>query len=121
MEGINKIFCGSDVKNTGRCECYFDPKLITGAIHVPRNRVFTEEELSDLMIQATLESAKLAAKASRIFPIQPFEQVTDGTEAPVKQTFGYGGSRNIREGKVVWLFQFIEGGLSLSNAARSFN
>lgn len=121
MEGINKIFCGSDVRNTGRCECYFDPKLITGAILVPKNRVLTETEISDLQIQLTLETAARAAKSSRFFPIQPFEQVTDGTEAVVKQTFGYGGSVNIREGKVVLLFQFIEGGLNLSNAARSFN
>lgn len=121
MEGINKIFCGSDVRNTGRCECYFDPKLITGAILVPKNRVLTEAELADLTIQSTLETAGMAAKALRFFPIQPFVQVTDGTEAPVKQTFGYGGSVNIREGKVVWLFQFTEGGVSLSNAARSFN
>lgn len=121
MEGLNKIFCGSDVKNTGICECYFDPKLITGAILVPKGRVYTTAELLDAAIQSTLETDVRAAKTSRIFPFQPFEQVTDGTEAPVKQTFGYGGSVNIREGKVVWLFQFINGGLNLSNALRTFN
>lgn len=121
MEGLNKIFCGADVKNTGICECYFDPKLFTGAILVPKNKVFTSDELADAVIQETLETAVMAVKSSRIFPFQPFEQVTDGTEAPVKQTFGYGGSVNIREGKVVWLFQFINGGLNLSNALRTFN
>lgn len=121
MEGLNKIFCGADVKNTGICECYFDPKLITGAILVPKGRVYSPDELTDLLIQTTLETDVRAAKASRIFPFQPFEQVTDGTEAPTKQTFGYGGSVTIREGKVVWLFQFINGGLNLSNALRTFN
>lgn len=121
MEGLNKIFCGADVKNTGICECYFDPKLITGAMFVPKNKVFTSAELADALIQTTLETAVRAVKSSRIFPFQPFEQVTDGTEAAVKQTFGYGGSVNIREGKVVWLFQFINGGLNLSNALRTFN
>lgn len=121
LEGLNKIFCGADVKNTGICECYFNPKLITGAILVPKGRVYTAEELADAMIQTTLETDVKAVKSSRIFPFQPFEQVTDGTEAVVKQTFGYGSSVNIREGKVVWLFQFINGGLNLSNALRSFN
>lgn len=120
-EGLNKIFCGADVKNTGICECYFDPKLITGAILVPKDKIYTSDELADLLIQSTLETDVRAAKNARIFPFQPFEQVTDGTEAPVKQTFGYGGSVNIREGKVVWLFQFINGGLNLSNALRTFN
>lgn len=121
MEGLNKIFCGADVKNTGICECYFDPKLITGAILVPKNKVFTSTELLDANIQTTLETAARATKTSRIFPFQPFEQVTDSTEAPVKQTFGYGGSVNIREGKIIWLFQFVNGGLNLSNALRTFN
>lgn len=121
MEGLNKIFCGSDVKNTGICECFFDPKLITGAINVPRNKVFTEAELADLLIQATLETLVSAAANIRIYPYGPFEQITDGTEDPVKQTFGYGTVKNVREGKYNWDFQFLNGGLNLSNALRTFN
>ncbi len=121
MEGLNKIFCGSDVKNTGICECFFDPKLIVGAIFVPLKKVFTETELADANIAATMTAAVSAAKASRIFPFQPFEAITDNTEEPTRQTFGYGTVKTVREGKYNWAFQFLNGGLNLSNALRTFN
>jgi hypothetical protein len=121
MEGLNKIFCGSDVKNTGICECFFDPKLITGAILVPKNKVFTSDELLDANIAATLAAAVSAAQASRIYPFQPFETITDNTEDPTRQTFGYGTVKTVREGKYNWALQFINGGLNLSNALRTFN
>ena len=120
-EGLNKIFCGSDVKNTGICECFFDPKLITGAIFVPKSKVFTSAELLDAAIATTLLNATLAAQAARIYPFQPFESVTDNTEDPTRQTFGYGTVKTVREGKYNWAFQFLNGGLNLSNALRTFN
>lgn len=121
MEGLNKIFCGVDVKNTGICECYFDPKLIVGAIYTPIKKVFTESELADTSIAATMAAAVSAAKVGRIFPFQPFEAITDNTEEPTRQTFGYGTVKTVREGKYNWAFQFLNGGLNLSNALRSFN
>lgn len=121
MEGLNKIFCGSDVKNTGICECFFDPALITGAIFVPLKKVFTEAELADLLIQTTLETAGMAVKTDRIFPFGPFEAITDNTEDPTRQTFGYGTVKTVREGKYNWQFQYINGGLNISNALRTFN
>lgn len=121
MEGINKIFCGSDTKNTGICECFFDPKLITGAILVPLSRVFTEDELADANIQATLEAAVLASPANRIQPFGPFEAITDNTEDPTRQTFGYGTVKTVREGRYNWQFQYLNGGLNLSNALRTYN
>lgn len=121
MEGINKIFCGADVKNTGVCECFFDPKLIVGAIFVPRNRVFTNAELADAAILNTFKVATLAPRATRVYPFQGFVAITDSTEDPTQQTFGYGGIRQVREGNYNWLFQFTEGGVNLSNALRSFN
>lgn len=121
MEGLNKIFCGSDVKNTGICECFFDPALITGAIFVPLKKVFTEAELADALIQTTLETAGMAVKTDRIFPFGPFEAITDNTEDPTRQTFGYGTVKTVREGKYNWQFQYINGGLNLSNALRTYN
>lgn len=121
MEGLNKIFCAQDVKNTGICECFFDPKLITGAIFVPKSKVFTSAELLDATIAATLAALISATKTSRIFPFQPFEAITDNTEEPTRQTFGYGTVKTVREGKYNWAFQFLNGGLNLSNALRTFN
>lgn len=121
MEGLNKIFCGSDVKNTGICECFFDPALLEGAILGPLKKVFTSAELADLVIQSTLEAAARTTKVNRIYPFGPFENITDNTEDPIRQTFGYGTVKTVREGKYNWLFQFINGGLNLSNALRTFN
>jgi hypothetical protein len=121
MEGINKIFCGADVKNTGICECFFDPKLITGAILVPRNKVFTSTELLDANVLATMNTAISTVKNSRIFPIQGLLALTDNSEDDTIQTFGYGSTVTVREGKYQWLFQFQNGGVNLSNALRTFN
>lgn len=121
MEGFNKIFCGQDAKNTGICDCFFDPKLIVGAILVPRNKVFTEDELLDANVQATLEALIEATKKNRIFPIQGFVAITDNSEEPVEQTYGYGTIEPVRDGNYNWVFGFRKGGINLSNALRTFN
>jgi hypothetical protein len=120
-EGINKIFCGTDVKNTGVCSCAFDPKLIKGAILVPKDLVLTNTQLADANIQATLEGLVEAARTSRIFPFQNFVNITNNSEEAVQQTFGYGPVETVRDGNLNWLFQFRKGGIALLNALRSFN
>lgn len=121
MEGLNKIICAANVKNTGICECFFDPKLIDGYILVPKDRVFTETELLDANIQATLEAAIAVSPAGRIYPVNGLVAITDNSEDDVIQTFGYGGQTDAREGDYNWFFQFLNGGLNLSNNLRSFN
>jgi hypothetical protein len=116
---INAIQCVTTLKNTGSCDCFFDPKLIVGKILIPKNRVLTQAEVD--AIQATLEALVTAAKKDRIFPVQKLVAVTDGSEEPTFQTFGYGGTAPVREGKYIWTFQFTEGGVQLNNALRSFN
>lgn len=121
MEGLNKISCAADVKNTGICECFFDPKLLIGGILVPRKKVFTADELSDANIQATLEDLVAEDRKFRIFPMQGWVYITDGSEEPTIQTFGYGTKEPVKEGHYNWTFGFRNGGLNLSNALRSFN
>lgn len=121
MEGFNKIFCGQDAKNTGICDCFLDPKLIVGAILVPRDKVFTAEELADANIQETLEGLVEETKKNRILPIQGFVAITDSSEEPVNQTFGYGTIEPVRDGNYNWIFGFRKGGINLSNALRSYN
>lgn len=119
MNTINAIECGTNVKNTGVCDCFLDPKLISGAILIPKARVLTQAEVN--AIQATLEGLVEAPKASRIFPIQNFVAVTDSSEEPTNQTFGYGSIEPVREGNYNLIFQYRQGGVNLSNALRSFN
>lgn len=119
MATINAIQCGTDVKNTGLCDCFLDPKLLVGAILIPKTRVLTQAEVT--AIQATLEGLTITTKGNRIFPIQNFVAVTDSSEEPVEQTFGYGVIEPVREGKYNLIFQFRQGGVQLSNGIRSFN
>lgn len=121
MEGFNKIFCGQDAKNTGICDCFFDPKLMIGAILVPKNRVFTLEELKDENIQATLEDLVAETRKLRIYPVQGFVAITDASAEPTEQTFGYGTVEPVKDGNYNWTFGFRNGGINLSNALRTFN
>lgn len=121
MEGLNKIFCGAEAKNTGICDCFFDPKLMIGAILVPKKKVFTETELLDANIQATMEALVAEDRKLRIYPIQGFVAITDNSEEPTEQTFGYGTKEPVKEGHYNWLFGYRNGGVNLSNALRSFN
>lgn len=116
---INAIQCGTNVKNTGVCDCFLDPKLITGAILIPKGRVLTQTEVN--AIQATLEGLVQDTRANRIYPIQNFVAVTDGSAEPTEQTFGYGSIEPVREGSYNLVFQYREGGVNLSNNLRSFN
>lgn len=119
MATINAIQCSTNLKNTGVCDCFFDPKLIIGKILGPKNRVLTQAEIDD--IQATLEALTQTTRANRIFPVQNLLAITDGSEEPTFQTFGYGSTAPVREGKYSWIFNFTEGGVQLNNALRSFN
>jgi len=116
---INAIQCSTNLKNTGVCDCFFDPKLIIGKIMGPKSRVLTQAELDD--IQDTLETLVMTTRANRIFPVQGFVAITDGTEDPTFQTFGYGSTVPVKEGLYSWVFGFVEGGVNLSNSLRSFN
>lgn len=121
MAELNKIFCGSDVKNTGVCDCYLDPKLITGALLVPVGRVFTTAELADAQLAATFNTLISAPRATRGYPFNVFNGITDNQEDPTIFTSGYGEPEPVREGNYNWLFNFRKGGVNLSNALRSFN
>lgn len=120
MALLNQIACAQDIKNTGYGTCVVDPGKITGAIEIPKGRRFTPEEIA--AIQATLVAGISAAnKADRFFPIGGFKAVTDSSEEPVFQTLGYGTPVPVRDGNYVWIFQYIKGGVCLSNALRSRN
>lgn len=119
MATINAIQCGESIKNTGTCGCFFDPKNAVGFILIPRSKVLTQAEID--VIQTTLEAGVLASKANRFFPVQNLVALTDNSEDPTFQTFGYGSTAPVREGNYNWVFQFLQGGVQLSNSLRTFN
>lgn len=118
MAELNKLNCGTEVRNTGVGGCPLHFEAIRGAFLVPASRVYNTVELTDPY--AILYSDILAAKGARIYPIHKFEAITDNTEDPTFQTMASGRQVPIREGNYNWIFQYYDGGLCLSNKLRSF-
>lgn len=119
MKNLNEVECGENFRNTGRCGCVFDPKLIIGKILVPLTLVLTKAQLN--AIQETLEGLVEAPQASRIYPVQGLAAVTDSSEDPTFFTFGYGTPVPVKEGNYNWVFSLSELGVDANNALRSFN
>lgn len=121
MGDFNKIKVSSVVKNTGVGEAFFDPANIKAVFLVPLKKVFTQTEFADANILSTLNTLVRAARATRIFPVQNLNNLTDNSEDDVSQTFGYGDIEPVRDGDYSWIFGFRVGGLPLATNLRSFN
>lgn len=120
MPTLNTLICGSGgVKNTGFGNCPLVVAFIEGAYAVPEDFIILQEDADDLLAFLT---AKLSAPiAERIFPFHDFRVITDGTGDPQFQTFANGSQAFVRDGNNVWTMQYVDGGLCVSNSARSFN
>lgn len=122
MSILNKKDCSAGGGNTGFGDCFIDLKNIVGGILVPLTAEFTAADLaSAATMLAALQAAIIAAPASRVYPMGSYVAITDNSEAPVIQTFGYGGLAVTREGLYNLSFQFLNGGLCLSKSLRKFN
>jgi hypothetical protein len=122
MSILNKRDCAIAGANTGYGDCFINLQNIVGGILVPTGRVYTEAELASAdTLLAAIEADILAAASLRAYPMGTYVGITDNTEAPTRQTFGYGGIATVKEGFYNLSFQFIEGGLCLSNSLRKFN
>lgn len=120
MPTLNQLQCGTDnVKNVGYGDCVLEIQFIAGAIAVPESFIMSQANANDLL--TFLNDLTTADIATRIFPIGDFRVLTDGTGDPTFQTFANGSQAFVRDGNNVWTFQFVNGGLCLSNALRSFN
>lgn len=119
---LNTLNCAGGVGNTGIPKCALDPALIKGGFLVPPNFELTAANLATTdALEAALAAAILAAPALRIYPLPPFEAITDSSEDVTIQTLGYGAPVTIREGKNNWIFQYLSGGVCLNNQLRKFN
>jgi hypothetical protein len=120
MADLNVLACNVDKKNTGTGDCWLNMKKLIGAFEIPKGMIFTQAQLADF--EATLKAAIAAvSKAERIFPIGGWRALVDGSEEPVFQALGYGTPEPVRDGNVIWTFQYTKGGICLSNALRSRN
>lgn len=119
MSVINQIQCQDSIKNTGVCDCYFDPKNFIGCIIAPLSTLFGSLDFDTAL--ATLNAKISAVKSDRIYPFFGWVGIADNSEDATRQTFGFGTQETVREGKYVLTAEFRKGGLNLNNALRSFN
>lgn len=120
MATLNQVVCQSVLRNTGYGSCVLDIGRMKGAFRVPKGKIFLEGELANLQVALT-EGTLAASKSQRIFPLHGFETATDNSEDTVYQTMGYGKQVPVRDGNYRWTFQYLDGGMCLSMALRSFN
>lgn len=120
MAFLNAIQCASISANTGIGSCPFDPSNIIGAILCPKNTSLSATTQSAL--QTALEAAaQSASPLTRILPIYAFAEPKDSSEDITVQNFSSGEKKVVREGYIDWEFQFLAGGLDLSNKIRLLN
>jgi hypothetical protein len=122
MATLNKISCGTtEGGNTGIGDCPYLPKHFVGAILGPVGFKIPKASIESGLL-AYLKDATHAAKVSRIYPIHQFKGLdNDATEPPTKQTFGYGDTKKIRDGKYNLSYQHVDGGICLHKNLRKFN
>lgn len=120
MATIDNITTSQIPANVGIGSKYFNPKLVKGALIVPKGTIITTANLSTL--QTVLQGlAQNDTKDARLYPIANFVDFKDNSEKPVTQSFGYGAEVTVRDGIQKWAFQFIKGGKTLNDALRTFN
>lgn len=118
---LNSRACATNVKNTGFPGCPTDLGVISGAIMVPTTFKLTPTDLLSVSaIIVKLQAATFDVKSKRIYPFHDFLEVNDGTSAPPKITYGYGGIASGREGNIDWSFLYKKGGIAALAAARTF-
>jgi len=123
MSILNQTNCSIAVGNTGVGDCAFDLASIVTGFLVPRSFRLTAAQMATK--ETALAALKAAASADnplqRIYRLADFVGVTNNSETPVKQTLGYGAQVTVRDGMYNFNFQYVEGGLCLSNNLSQFN
>lgn len=119
MNKVNTITCAADWQNTGFGDCpvhmYFE-----GLIQVPKDAVFTEAELGDLVAHVNTKVVN-DNPLLRFYPWPKLMKFEPGGGEPNKVEFDNGESTNTWENDYVFGGQFYEGGVPVNNALRSRN
>lgn len=121
MAELNKISCTDESgNNTGIPDCFVNPKYIMGIILTPPTFKIAAADMADLL--TALQTATMAGAGARIYPLINFVALSaDNSQAPTKESFGYGASIVIKDGDYDMTFQYVDGGLCLHKQLRTFN
>jgi hypothetical protein len=120
MATVNSLQNNVASRNVGLTTSFLDPRLIKGALIVPKGYTILAADLAALQTKL-LADAAANSKAARIYPIANLVDFKDSSEKAIRQNFGYGPSKTVRDGAYTWQFQFTKGGHTLLSALRIFN
>lgn len=120
---LNQLQCSGAIKNTGFGSCVLQPDRIIGAIICPNGYTLANSSMTSVVaaVAALTTAAAVDSKLSRIYPIHNLDEITDTSEKKIVQTKKYGAKYVVREGDYDWAFDFIQGGMCLLQALRSYN
>jgi hypothetical protein len=120
MSMINEIACTEVFANTGFGQCNFSPREIFGILLVNPDFVIKDTDTATLQTFLT-NAARNINKGLRLRPIMGFVEAEDSSEEPVRQTFGYGATKTLRDGNYNWQFKFVNGGTCLLKSLQALN
>jgi hypothetical protein len=109
--------------NTGKASVTYDPSPIRGGFLAPvANSIITPANQTGPALQAFIQ-AQLTHDDPKMRwqQIGPFEQMDDKSEAPQKQTLGYGRSFITDRGKIGLEFTYLEGGFDYHMSILNYN
>lgn len=123
MSILNLAPCAVDNGNTGIGDCAFDPKQLVGGFLVPKSFSISAANLAtkELALAALLAAASADVASQRIYPLPLTLGITNNSETPVKQTYGYGAQVTVRDGMYIFNQVYADGALCLSNQLTKFN
>ena len=123
MSILNIANCAVSAGNTGISDCAFDPKQLVGGFLVPKSFVLTAAQLlsKDLVLAALKTAVSANLPSQRIYPLPLTLTLTNNSETPVKETYGYGAQVTVRDGMYIFNQRYADGALCLSNQLMKFN
>lgn len=120
---LNTANCAFNAGNTGIGDCAFDPKQLVGGFLVPKSFTLTAAQLAtkETALAALVAAASADLPSQRIYPLPLTLGITNNSETPVKQTYGYGAQVTVRDGMYIFNQVYADGALCLSNQLMKFN
>lgn len=120
MSSLNSFSCLNINSNTGVGSCPVNPRKIIGVILTPKGFSADTSTLANFKT-ALVNAALNATKSGRIYPIYDLREPQESGGDPVKQTFNTGQVAIVRDNFLVWMYDFIAGGIELLVKLRALN
>lgn len=123
MSLLNFKACNVAGGNTGSGDCFIEPKNLAGGFLVPSGFELTAAQLAtpESTMAALIAAANNDNPALRIYPLPEIVGLTDNSEEPIFETYGYGVPAPVRDGNYNWQARFVRGGVCTLKQLQKFN